>query len=331
MYQLRGVNLGGWLVIEPWMTPRLFAGTNAIDEWTLSQTINGPDKIRDHHKNFIKEADFKWIKKHGLDAVRLPIGYWALGKSEPYIPNIEQIDFAVKMCEKYDLKLLVCLHGAKGSQNGEMHSGRVGNTGWMKLKNIKFNIDFLATISLRYRNSNCLYGIEIANEPAIKSINPIYLLKIKLFYKRAAKKLRLILKPNQKILISDGYSLSFHNGKLPKNTLLDVHFYQCHSNKGKQLNSTEHISKAKLRSNLIDDIVKHQPLIIGEWSLTLPWNLLKKLDKSSRDELTTRYFESQISSMRKADAIFYWSYKTEGNNLWNYRYLVDSGLIKDKR
>lgn len=29
---LQGVNLGGWLVLEKWMTPSLFDGTTAADE-----------------------------------------------------------------------------------------------------------------------------------------------------------------------------------------------------------------------------------------------------------------------------------------------------------
>ena len=29
-HQFRGVNLGGWFVVEPWMTPALFAGTNGV-------------------------------------------------------------------------------------------------------------------------------------------------------------------------------------------------------------------------------------------------------------------------------------------------------------
>ncbi|MCY0903238.1 MAG: glucan 1,3-beta-glucosidase, partial [Firmicutes bacterium] len=30
--KIRGVNLGGWLVLERWMTPSLFAGLDAKDE-----------------------------------------------------------------------------------------------------------------------------------------------------------------------------------------------------------------------------------------------------------------------------------------------------------
>nr|AIA94767.1 CAZy families GH5 protein [uncultured Clostridium sp.] len=69
---LRGVNLGGWLIHEKWMTPKVFKGTNAIDEYTLSQTEEGRRAIQDHRKNFIQEADFKWLKQHGIEILRSP-------------------------------------------------------------------------------------------------------------------------------------------------------------------------------------------------------------------------------------------------------------------
>ena len=33
--KIKGVNLGGWLVLEKWMTPELFDGTEAEDEYHL--------------------------------------------------------------------------------------------------------------------------------------------------------------------------------------------------------------------------------------------------------------------------------------------------------
>ena len=33
---IKGVNLGNWLVLEKWMSPGLFAGTEAEDETQLS-------------------------------------------------------------------------------------------------------------------------------------------------------------------------------------------------------------------------------------------------------------------------------------------------------
>lgn len=36
---IRGVNLGGWLVTEPWMTPSLYSSTNTEDEWHLCNAL----------------------------------------------------------------------------------------------------------------------------------------------------------------------------------------------------------------------------------------------------------------------------------------------------
>lgn len=54
------VNLGGWFVIEPFITPDLFQRyPGASDEWTLStlmtaDTANGGlNQIEDHYKTFI--------------------------------------------------------------------------------------------------------------------------------------------------------------------------------------------------------------------------------------------------------------------------------------
>ena len=44
--KLRGVNLGGWLVLEKWMTPSLFAGLQAEDEtaWCLEMAERAAKK-----------------------------------------------------------------------------------------------------------------------------------------------------------------------------------------------------------------------------------------------------------------------------------------------
>ena len=93
---LRGVNLGAWLVLEKWMTPSVFAGVEASDEWGFSQTPGAREKLENHRQTFITESDFAWIKAHGLDAVRLPIGYWTLEENAPYISGAQHVDDAMK-------------------------------------------------------------------------------------------------------------------------------------------------------------------------------------------------------------------------------------------
>lgn len=54
------VNLGGWFVLEPFITPAIFQRyPGAVDEWTLSElmaadTANGGlSQLEDHYKTFI--------------------------------------------------------------------------------------------------------------------------------------------------------------------------------------------------------------------------------------------------------------------------------------
>ena len=37
--KIRGVNLGGWFVLEPWITPSIFEATpdNVLDEYTMGE------------------------------------------------------------------------------------------------------------------------------------------------------------------------------------------------------------------------------------------------------------------------------------------------------
>ena len=55
------VNLGGWFVLEPFITPALFQKyPGAVDEWTLSTLMaadtgpgGGLSQLEDHYKTFI--------------------------------------------------------------------------------------------------------------------------------------------------------------------------------------------------------------------------------------------------------------------------------------
>lgn len=67
---LRGVALGGWLIIEPWIRPTLFNNTPAevIDEWTFAAQENrtaATAALEWHWSTFYGEDDFKAIAAAG--------------------------------------------------------------------------------------------------------------------------------------------------------------------------------------------------------------------------------------------------------------------------
>lgn len=147
--QIRGVNLGGWLVLEPFIVPALFEkyqnstpsealpGGLVVDEWTLSVAMTndtssggGLSQLEDHYKTFITEQDFAQIAGAGLNWVRLPVPYWAVDvwPGEPFLPKTawNYVLLAIQWARKYGLRMLLELHTAPGSQNGLNHSGRLG-------------------------------------------------------------------------------------------------------------------------------------------------------------------------------------------------------------
>lgn len=117
--KVRGVNLGGWLVTEPWITPSLYerAGDGAIDEYTLCQTL-GKDAalslLSAHWASWITAGDLGNIAAAGLNHVRIPIGYWSVAplNGDPYVQGaLEYLDRAIGWAGGAGLKVIIDLHG----------------------------------------------------------------------------------------------------------------------------------------------------------------------------------------------------------------------------
>lgn len=108
------VNLGGWFVLEPFISPALFQKyPGTVDEWTLSTQMTadtspggGLSQIETHYQTFIvsqdlpllrqlliadfclqTEEDFAQIAGAGLNWVRIPIPFWAIDTwgDEPFL------------------------------------------------------------------------------------------------------------------------------------------------------------------------------------------------------------------------------------------------------
>lgn len=92
-----GVNVGGWLLTEPFITPELYlpyqnSNPRAVDEYTLSQALGDRlgQVLTNHYETFITEQDFAAIAAAGLNWVRIPVPYWAIDtvEGEPYLEGV---------------------------------------------------------------------------------------------------------------------------------------------------------------------------------------------------------------------------------------------------
>lgn len=140
---LRGTNFGGWLVQEGWMCPTKQTDTLSTDMTLYSRF--GKEKaealIAAYQESWITEEDFRTVKELGLNVVRVPFTYMNVyhhlsDEGELLHPDeftlredpFERLDFALEMCKKYGLYLILDMHGAVGSQNGSDHSGDTSRT-----------------------------------------------------------------------------------------------------------------------------------------------------------------------------------------------------------
>ena len=170
--KVKGVNLGNWLVLEKWMSPALFDGTDADDEYYLPRQLPKEiyeARIKVHRAEYISERDFVAIKAMGLDAVRIPTPYFVFGDREPFIGCVEELDKAFAWAEKYGLKILIDLHTAPGSQNGFDNGGLSGVCKWAQQpEEVEFELTVLERLAKRYGAREGLWGIEILNEPLLE-------------------------------------------------------------------------------------------------------------------------------------------------------------------
>lgn len=326
--RLHGVNLGGWLLLEKWMTPSLFEGTDTEDEYAFMQSLDAVKKIDRHRRTFITERDFRWLSQNGINAVRIPIGYWVFEDDDPYVASITYLDKAVKWAKKHDIQVLIDLHGAKGSQNGQHHSGRGGSSTWFRSSRYRQEtIEILVALAAHYTDQPHVWGIELLNEPKWG----LFHFKLRRFYKQAYKAIIDVARPGLNIVFHDAYTPRLMSGAIRARvnypTVMDVHWYQFSSILRKIIPLGLYFKRVKHRAMTIDYLQHQQPVIIGEWSVTLSGDILAGRSVAAENEAFKKHGELQIEVFKGAAGWFYWTYKTEGRGIWHFRSLIEDGVI----
>ncbi|KAF2418257.1 glycoside hydrolase [Tothia fuscella] len=186
---IRGMNLGGWLSLEPFITPSFFSTYKSrdgvIDEYTLTKAW-GPSKtakeLENHYATFVTAQTFADIRAAGFDHVRIPFSYWAVTTypGDPYLAKVSwrYLLRAIEWARHNGLRINLDLHGAPGSQNGWNHSGRQGVVGWLNGTDGTLNgqrtIDIHKQLTTfftqpRYTNIITVYGL--VNEPRMTGLD----------------------------------------------------------------------------------------------------------------------------------------------------------------
>lgn len=224
-FQYKGVSIGGWLVLEPYITPTLFNATLLsnetaddipVDEYHYCEKLGEEEatkRLTEHWESMYNESDFEEIKKYGLNMVRIPIGYWSFEKmdGDPYVSGAQEyLDKAIEWSRNNDLKVLIDLHGVPNTQNGFDNSGlrNLGYPGWQnKTEYINHTYNVLQQIYEKYGTgeyareyNDTIIGIEVVNEPFNPDLD-----KLKDFYIESYNDARNIQFVNNTIFFQEAF------------------------------------------------------------------------------------------------------------------------------
>ncbi|KAH9942759.1 glycoside hydrolase [Amylocystis lapponica] len=287
---IRGVNLGGWFVLEPWITPSIFENTNntnIVDEYTFGQMQNASQALavlQNHWDTWITEDDFQAIKAAGLNHVRIPLGYWSVPITSadtnyttsvsPYIAGAwPYLLRALNWAKDNSVHVILDLHGAPGSQNGFDNSGRrINSPAWASdADSVPRTLDIMRFIAKEI--GGMLDVIELLNEPAgyVSAIGN----EIGTYWQEGYHVVREASGNGSQVMIGDAF-LGVQNWEnflqypQAEGVIMDYHEYQIFNYEQLAFSYSAHIDAscqqipaltAYAKSNLVT--------IIGEWSTAI--------------------------------------------------------------
>lgn len=364
--KVMGVNLGGWFVLEPYITPSLFQefGDDVpVDEYHFTQRLGKDaalEKLEEHWLTWYTESDFEAMQNAGLNHVRIPIGYWAFGllDDDPYVQGQEKyLDQAIEWARKYNLKVWVDLHGAPGSQNGFDNSGLRDTIGFQSDANTALTLTVLQAIFDKYgawEYTDVISGIQFLNEPLGPAID---MNQLKNLLEWAYKNMRSVSVNN--VVIHDAFqAYNYWDSFMPVDlnywdVIVDHHHYQVFSAGELARDIDQHIEVACAWADSKNEAHWN---VAGEWSAALTdcalWlngvgrgaRWLGDYDSSPNyglcdmytnsdnwtDEYKAnvrRYIEAQLDAFEQTAGWMFWNWKTEDAVDWDMSRLIAAGVF----
>ena len=179
--QLKGVNLGAWLIWEDWLCPY----EQATDHYDVLTTLTerfGEEKayelMNTYMDNFITEYDLDLIADMGFNCVRVPFwfrnfyyddnGRKILDQNGDW--DFSRLDWVVRECQKRGLYVILDMHGAVGYQSDAPHSGKGSSVGLFAdtEQGERFRVltdELWTAIASRFKGNPAVAMYDLLNEP----------------------------------------------------------------------------------------------------------------------------------------------------------------------
>ena len=175
--RLKGLNLGGWFIMEKWMCP-LDSG-NMPDTYSVITNLDGrfgvateQNLIRIYQTNWITTADLDNIANAGFNCVRMPV-WWGnfYSITNPTSSGwradaFAVLDWLVTNCASRNIYVVIDMHGVVGGQSGSDDTGWANqNQYWTNRLDQTETAYMWSQIAAHYRGTPAVAGYDLINEP----------------------------------------------------------------------------------------------------------------------------------------------------------------------
>ncbi|KAJ7956856.1 Glucan 1,3-beta-glucosidase [Quillaja saponaria] len=298
----------------------------------------GPERarkvMRDHWNNYITEKDFKFMSKKGLNAVRIPVGWWTAYDPNPPMPfvggSLAALDNAFKWAQNTGMKVILDLHAIPHSQNGKEHSGtRDAFIEWddSYIPETLAIIDFFAA---RYAKNPSLAAIELLNEPMAPFVN---LSTVKKFYKQGYDVVRkytqdtyVMFSTRINITTSTTEIVSFAGSEGFDRLIVDAHYYYSFFDLFKSMSLPQTIVYIYNQTATDLGYLNNSNFLsfVGEWTGEMYPTIAKNATKQDYQ----RFTQAQMDVFGRATYGWaFWSYKSP-KRYWSFKWLIEKNIIK---
>ena len=178
--QLRGTNIGSWLLQESWMAP-VVGRDNEWAYWDTLQALESrfgaeatAELIKIYEDNWFTEADIDNLQELGFNVLRVPFWYrnfqtddngtWKLNENGEI--DFSRLDWVVEECGKRGMYVILDMHGAPGFQSVNHCTGRIGQTTlWTDEKYQDMTVELWVEIARHFADNPVVAAYDLLNEP----------------------------------------------------------------------------------------------------------------------------------------------------------------------
>lgn len=263
--------------------------------------------------------------------MRIPVGWWIAFDSNPPAPfiggSLEALDNAFSWAQAYNIKCIIDLHAAPGSQNGMEHSAsRDGTVNWQTSPEyISQTLDAIEFLASRYAMHPALLGIELLNEPSAADVSLDILVP---FYKKGYQIVRKY-SPTAYVIfcqrIGNADPFELYQANIGSSyTVVDLHYYNLFDRYFDKLTSLENVQFIyKNRQSQIQALNSaNGPLVfVGEW--VNEWNVTNGSLADYQD-----FGRAQLDVYNAASFGWcYWTLKCEKKH-WDFEWSIRNNYLQ---